>query len=61
MASNGSLRIAIEQAKCAVMAVQEELTEFQGDPAELQQHTDAALRQLDCAWVKATLVETAKS
>ena len=58
--SRSSLRIAIEQAKCAVIAVQEELAEFPGDPAELQQLTDTALRNLDCAWLKAALFEAAK-
>lgn len=60
MASNGSLRIAIEQAKSAIMAVQEELTQFSGDPAEFQQLTDSAMRQLDCAWLKAAQFEAAK-
>ena len=54
------LRIAIEQAKCAVIVAQEELAKFPGDPAELQQLTDTALRNLDCAWLKAAQFEAVK-
>lgn len=47
------VRVAVERAKVAVMAVQEELTTFRGNPADFQSLTDSALRKLDAAWARA--------
>ena len=51
------IRVKIERAKCAIMAAQEELSDYRGNATEFQLLTDAALLRLDRVWTLAMQIE----